>query len=72
MTLCGYACMECCLLSSLPINIALLLVRQDFHFTNCTNLSFLKSLIGDQGGCHTVGPLAFIINAIEAANLVWH
>ena len=70
--LCGYAWMECWLLATLPINTGLLLTRQGFHFTNCSNLSFLKSLIGDQSGCHTVGPLAFIIDAIRTANPVWH
>ena len=64
--------MECWLLATLPINTGLLLTRQGFHFTNCSNLSFLKSLIGDQSGCHTVGPLVFINNAIRMANPVWH
>ena len=64
--------MEYWLLATLPINTGLLLTRQGFHFTNCSNLSFLKSPIGDQGGCHTVGPLVFIKDAIETANLVWH
>ncbi len=68
----GCACTECCLLSSLPVYVPLLLTRQGVHSTSCSNLPFPKSgrwLIPSarQG----ISPLTFIKITIRMANPVW-
>jgi len=66
--------MECFLLRRLPINTVLLLVCQDFHFTNTNNLPFLISYRRLIHKCPPRHKLihTFIKDAIRMANPFWH